>query len=551
MSISGPPPENSAGSDAQANPPGGPRHAAPKKRRRFWPSKRWVQIVLSLCLVLALIVIAGSGYLYWESTRVNRINVQNLTNAPSTGQAAGTENILLVGSTSRCALTVQNPAYGLCSQGVTGVNSDVIMILHLDWTTSKVTILSIPRDTFIPNARSSGAQKIDAALAEGPSQLVKAIEQDFAIPIQHYVELNFQTFAEVVDALGGVSMYFPTPVYDAYSGLRQLTTGCVHLTGIEALQVVRARHLQYQTATSGTNPANWPQESLSDLARIRRDHEFLKVLGASVKAQGLSNPITDTKIISSVAPNLTVDSGFSTSHMASMVLHFQNVDIGSVPELTLPVMTSTSYSYIYKGSDYGNVTFPVNYADNATILAFLHESLYTNTMTGKPLPKWQVTTVSIQNGSGKSGDGQIAASQLQYLGFHIGSVEDTTPVGNPAETVITYNSLNPDVVAQAQNAERVISGQSILAYDPTMTAPVTVVLGTNWYIPLATPSPTTTTAPVTSTTTKAKGHPTSTTTPPTTTTIPPVPGFAAPNPAVTTLQPWDPRSCTASGGKGK
>ncbi len=46
----------------------------------------------------------------------------------------GTENILLVGSTDRCALKVQNAAYGLCSQGVNGVNSDVVMILHLDPT---------------------------------------------------------------------------------------------------------------------------------------------------------------------------------------------------------------------------------------------------------------------------------------------------------------------------------------------------------------------------------------------------------------------------------
>ena len=121
----------------------------------------------------------------------------------------------MVGSTSRCALKVQNPAYGLCSQGVNGVNSDVVMILHLNPANNSVSILSIPRDLFVPNARTDGANKIDAALAEGPSQLVDAIEEDFGIPIQHYVELNFDTFANVVDALGGINMYFPEPVYDA------------------------------------------------------------------------------------------------------------------------------------------------------------------------------------------------------------------------------------------------------------------------------------------------------------------------------------------------
>ena len=113
---------------------------------------------------------------------------------------------------------MQNPAYGLCSQGVNGVNSDVVMILHLNPANSSVSILSIPRDLFVPNARSTGANKIDAALYQGPDQLINAIEQDFGIPIQAFVELNFDSFINVVDALGGVKMYFPEPVFDAYWG---------------------------------------------------------------------------------------------------------------------------------------------------------------------------------------------------------------------------------------------------------------------------------------------------------------------------------------------
>ena len=70
----------------------------------------------------------------------------------------------MVGSTSRCALKVQNPAYGLCSEGVNAVNSDVVMILHVDHSKNTVSILSLPRDLFVPNARREGANKIDAAL---------------------------------------------------------------------------------------------------------------------------------------------------------------------------------------------------------------------------------------------------------------------------------------------------------------------------------------------------------------------------------------------------
>ena len=52
--------------------------------------------------------------------------------SPTKGADAGDENILMIGSTSRSALNVQNPAYGFCSQGVNGVNSDVVMTLT--WT---------------------------------------------------------------------------------------------------------------------------------------------------------------------------------------------------------------------------------------------------------------------------------------------------------------------------------------------------------------------------------------------------------------------------------
>ena len=170
-------------------------------------------------LVLVLVAGAAAGYGWYLNHEIHHIDLRNLTSAPVKGDDAGTENILMIGSTDRCALKVQNPAYGLCSQGVNGVNSDVVMILHLNPTNHSVSILSIPRDLFVPNARSDGANKIDAALYQGPDQLIAAIEEDFGIPIQHFVELNFDSFINVVQALGGIKMYFPEPVYDAYSGL--------------------------------------------------------------------------------------------------------------------------------------------------------------------------------------------------------------------------------------------------------------------------------------------------------------------------------------------
>jgi LCP family protein required for cell wall assembly len=489
---------------------------------------------------------AVAGYAWHLNGEIRRIPIKHLTAAPRVGAAKGTENILMVGSTSRCALKVQSPAYGLCSEGVNGVNSDVIMILHLNYATHAVSILSIPRDLFVPNARQEGANKIDAALYEGPSQLVDAIQEDFGIPIQHYVELNFDTFASVVDVLGGIKMYFPEPVYDSYSGLDITTPGCVSLNGVKALQVVRARHLQYKPATVTTSDVSaWPYDPQSDLSRIRRDHEFLRVLATAVAKKGIGNPITDGQIVASVAPDLEVDSAQSASHMVNLVLDFHGVNVNTVPQLTLPVVVDLSGSYIYKGGNYGDVVWPDQPEDQQVVDQFLGVSPITNTMTGTPLPSPTTITVSVRNGSGVAQQATHTAAALKALGFAATAAADSPLVGTKSETVVYYASTAPAAVAAAQVVAHALTGYVIMALNPSMVTPgaqVTVVTGSNFSVNRPAPPPSATT---------------STLSPPTTARATPVAqavsstsGANVPTAPVQPLEPWDPRSCTATGGEG-
>lgn len=520
----------------------GSRRRRPRRHRKL----KWV---LGSIAALLLAVVGGTaGYAWYLNHEIHRIDVRGLTDVPTTGADAGTENILMVGSTDRCALAVQNAAYGLCSQGVNGVNSDVVMILHLDPNKRTVSILSVPRDLFVPNARTTGANKIDAALYQGPSQLVAAINENLGIPIQHYVVLNFDTFANVVNALGQVKMYFPMPVYDAYSGLKQLTPGCVPLDGFHALQVVRARHLQYQAAgVTTSNPAYWPSENLSDLARIRRDHEFLRVLASAVAKNGLSNPITDEQLVSGVAPQLEVDSQFSTSDMVSLVLDFHSVNVNSAPQLTLPVQVDQLGSYYYQGYNYGSIEFPSITQDHQVIDQFLGIGDSTDTMTGLKLPSPTAVSVSVLNGSGTYNQATDTANSLRALGFNIpaGGIGDSTPVGAQSETVVYYSQKTPADEAAAETVARSLSGAVITALGPTTAgAQVTVVTGSQFAVnpPAAStttaPTPGATAAPAATTPTTAAGSSSSKA------------AFLAPTPAVTPLQPWDPRSCTAQGGEG-
>ena len=193
------------------------------------------------------------------------------------------ENILLVGNNSRCALNgQQSSVYGSCSQ-VGGARSDVTMVIHLNPANGSAYLLSIPRDLFVPIANFSSTYpgrldhaKIDASLNVSPDNLVQTVEEDLGIPINHFVELDFDTFQQVVNDLGGVNMYFPTEVKDTYASFGEFKTGCVYLNGTQALGLVRSRHMYY------LQNGQWVYDGLGDIGRIRRTHEFLRVLASQV-----------------------------------------------------------------------------------------------------------------------------------------------------------------------------------------------------------------------------------------------------------------------------
>jgi LCP family protein required for cell wall assembly len=513
-------------------------------------------------VVILLAVIGTGGYLLVGAAHINaeivRIpGLHHLLPTPKKGAEKATENILLVGSTDRCALKVQNPAYGLCQDGVDGINSDILMVLHLNPNTGTVSILSIPRDLLVPNARSTGANKVDAGLVEGPDQLITAVEEDFGIPIQHFAELNFETFADVVNDLGGVRMYFPMPVYDAESGLHVDTPGCRYLNGVEALQVVRARHLHYDPPGGGysiSDPSSWPQDPLSDLSRITRTHEFLRVLATAVAKRGLDNPFTDESLLSDIAPELQVDPGLSLSTMVNLAVTYHGANPYTSLQLTLPVMVDANLAYQYDGNDLGNVEFPDEPQDQVAIDSVLRVNYNTDTMTGLELPKTTGIRVAVENGTGLESQATTTAADLRELGYSVVSVGNVTPVGPESETLVEYGSHSPAVEADAERVARSFTGAVITAYAPTPRgAEVVVVTGSDFAISLPPAKKSATSTSSTSTTTSSPS-----TTSSTSTTTAASAGasntgsdqLTPPYPAVTPLAPFDPRSCTASGGEG-
>src|SRR5690606_5605265 len=116
------------------------------------------------------------------------------------------------------------------------------------------------------------------------------------IPINHYVEVDFNGFKGLVEAIGGIDMYFDRPVYDDHSGLNIHKKGCYTLDGVQALAFARSRDLVY------SNGVEWISDPTGDLGRITRQQVFLRRALAKVATFGLDD-IGSLRVLTGVAVN--------------------------------------------------------------------------------------------------------------------------------------------------------------------------------------------------------------------------------------------------------
>ena len=324
--------------------------------------------VLTLISLVAVGLVYG--YVRYRLDQIKTINGLPLARGASGGGGSSgglsPMNILLVGDNSRVGLSPSEAAKFGTTDQAGGSHSDVTMVLHLDPARGTASLLSIPRDLFVPlppTNISGPVGKIDSALngsnyqySDGAAQLITTIQDDFGIPINHYVQINFDGFQRTIDALGGLDMYFPTPLYDIDAALRITKPGCLHLSGSTALAVVRSRHLQYfQAGDDPYNPSSWTQEMASDLARIQRDHTFLRILAATVTSQGITADLGKlNNVVGAVINQVTVDPGLK-GELIPLVKRFRRINLDAVAQLTLPVSVVPDIQYRYQGGVYGQV----------------------------------------------------------------------------------------------------------------------------------------------------------------------------------------------------
>jgi LCP family protein required for cell wall assembly len=340
---------------ARAGGASGPGRA---KRRRTWLD--W--LLLSGVIVVALAIVGiTTGYVYvqYRFHQVTKVTVKHLKAAP----VGAPFNVLLIGSDSRANFTTADEAAYGNETTAGGQRSDVVKIVHVVPATGQVSVLSIPRDTMVTVAGDTSVtgtyNRINATYDKGPDQLVQTIEADFGIPIEHVVQLNFVGFRGAVDAIGGVSLDFPVPARDTYTGLDITTAGCQHLNGGYSLAVARSRHYEYY------ENGYWQGDGTSDFGRIQRQNAFLKALINQAEKQ--YNPLTLNAFIGSVVQGVTIDSTFTISELVSLAQQFRSFASTSLATATLPTYAASSSEF----ASYGSVLYVQQPQANQIISQFL------------------------------------------------------------------------------------------------------------------------------------------------------------------------------------
>ncbi|MEU1807183.1 LCP family protein [Streptomyces sp. NPDC019937] len=290
---------------------------------------RTVKRVL-ITLVVVLLGASVATYFWADSKLRKEVDLSQVIDRPEAGDGT---NYLIVGSDSREGMSDQQKK-DLHTGSADGKRTDSMMILH-DGAAGP-TLISLPRDSnvTIPKFRGSesgqikgpmGATKLNAAYAmDGPQLLVRTVEANTGLHIDHYAEVGFSGFANIVDAIGGVDMNLDKGFKDKQAGA-DFQAGEQTMNGQQALAFVRSRHAF----------------AASDLERTKNQQKFLSALASQTAAPGtVLNPFKLYPAMGAGLDTLIVDKDMNPYYLAKMFLAMKDVTSDGGKSLNMPTSGS-------------------------------------------------------------------------------------------------------------------------------------------------------------------------------------------------------------------
>jgi LCP family protein required for cell wall assembly len=322
------------------------------------------------------------------------------------------QNFLLVGADSSAGLDASDPVN--IGRNPQEQLTDTIMILRIDPNQEKAWLLSLPRDLYIPIAGNHGKDRINTALTlGGPQLLIQTIKDNFGIPINHFMQVNFLAFQELVDSVGGVNVYFNYPARDSNTGLDVETPGCRTLNGEQALQFARSRH--YTAKIDGV----WTEDPTSDHGRIARQQYFIKQALKKAIDKGARNPIELNSLIQVAKNYVTIDDKLTPDQILDLGSRFNSFNPDSL-QVYEPYTTGG-----YAGAA------AVLFLDPQPSQAMFDIFRGVNPTMGVVA----ATRVEVRNGTGKVGEGQSVGDALKRTGFSVTGVTDAADFRTDKTTI--------------------------------------------------------------------------------------------------------------------
>ena len=407
-------------------------HARPRRGWRTWA-------VVSVVTVL-VVVLGGTAYAAWRlNANITRIDVSAAigTDRPTRagGGPAEPVNILLIGSDTREG--AGNDAYADRDGTLGGgAHSDTNLLVHLSADRSSATVVSIPRDsmTLAPPDCSPTAPRNQWRMRQwnqnyaigGTGCLIRTLEGNTGLFVDHYAVVDFRGFKQMVDALGGVQVCTPVAIDDAHTHLK-LTPGTHTLDGRQALQYVRVR----KSIGDG-----------SDLQRIGRQQAFLSsVLQKATSSQLLLQPTTLYAFLTAATTSLTTDPDLGVGTMRDLAGSVKGIGLNRIQFVTVPNEPySPDPNRVQWRRSAGQIWSALR-ADRAIGAAATPRP--TPSPTGSPLTVSPAdVTVTVRNATGVSGLARQAARALEVQGF--ARVSTGTAATTTEPVVIEYSGQHAE-----------------------------------------------------------------------------------------------------------
>ncbi|MGW3562870.1 LCP family protein [Streptomyces sp. NPDC000941] len=298
---------------------GAPRAARPKNWKR--------RITIGLITFLVLLLAVGVGTYFWADSKLRReVDLSKVEDRPDGGKGT---NYLIVGSDSREGLS-DDEKKKLHTGSADGRRTDSIIILHVGDNGN--TMVSLPRDSWVTIPAFTGPDtgkryqnsqnKLNASFSmAGPELLVRTVEYNTGLHIDHYAEIGFDGFAKIVDSVGGVEIDVPQDMKEKHAGTN-LKKGKQTLNGTEALAFVRQRY-----GLAG-----------GDLDRTRNQQKFLSALANKAATPStVLNPFKLYPTMGAGLDSLIVDKDMSLWDVKDMFFAMKSVSGGDGKQMNMPV----------------------------------------------------------------------------------------------------------------------------------------------------------------------------------------------------------------------